>query len=179
MKGIFSFIFLLWYLAKKCFSLISIGSKTLKIFELVFFKWDEILDLFFFFTWTLWSVNLLSSGTTALLRRPELSQVCGVELSWWGNDLISLGALAMLCWDVPVCPYQAPARGFFSKDAPGCDGMTVTQLQALVAGPQHHHGLNVLFQPLTFSWDCAWFGSVFRIRISLFDLSTQPFLHEV
>lgn len=59
----------------------------------------------------------------------------------------------------------------FPKSAPWSNWMAATQPQAFVAGIQQHHRL-VLSQPLTFSWGCGWFCSVFWIII-------PAFLHEV
>lgn len=81
----------------------------------------RFLFLYFFLKFEpLEHVNMLSSGKTALTLRPALSEVCGVQLSRWGNGLIGLGSLNKLCWGVPFCSCWVPTCCFPPSGAPRC-----------------------------------------------------------
>lgn len=138
--------------------------------------------LFFFFFFSqckpLKHVNLLSSGKTVLTLCPLLSEVCSVELSWWGNNLISLGSLAKLCWGVLICPYWVPAYCFPPKGAPTMSAEW-QGLSPRLSWLEHYRSVDFI---CFFSHCCSpedMVGSAVSSDSSfLFDPSTHPFLHE-
>lgn len=86
--------------------LVSVGNTTLRILNSFVFFYPKMRFFYICLCEAFEHINLLTSGKTALAPHPEFSDVCSVELSWWWNDLISLGSLAVLCWGVPLCPCQ-------------------------------------------------------------------------